>query len=405
MTLLRLTLSLLLFVCLVPTPSLARKLPGTIVHSPEVLREAQQRILERDPLAMPAYRQLIKDADKALKRSVTSVVFKPTPPPDGTRHDYWSMAPDWWPDPTKRNGLPYIRRDGDHNPEADSERFDRARLQQTADDVLTLALAWYISGNEQYAGKGAALIFSWCCDSVTRMTPHMAFARMRPGERPDEWMHSPLGVIDGRELITIVEAARILEPSHAWGKAVTFKLKKWFEDYIDWMRTSELGVRASALPDHHGTWYDAQLAVFALFTDQEDLARSIVGSVVQRRMIRQVAANGAMVLELERTRSRHYTFSNLAAYFTLAAVGDRLNIDLWHQTEGGVSLRRAFDYAAPYLAADTAWPFGEVGRYDPFRFTPLFHRAAMVYKEDRYRDFLTGLPADGLVTDRAQLFY
>ena len=28
-----------------------------------------------------------------------------------------SQAPYFWPDPTKPNGLPYIRRDGERNPE------------------------------------------------------------------------------------------------------------------------------------------------------------------------------------------------------------------------------------------------------------------------------------------------
>ena len=38
-------------------------------------------------------------------------------PPSGDIHDYLSLAPYRWPDPSKKDGLPYIGRDGRPNPE------------------------------------------------------------------------------------------------------------------------------------------------------------------------------------------------------------------------------------------------------------------------------------------------
>lgn len=400
-----LRLCIVLAILVMATPALARKLPKTIVHSPEALYEIRQRILERDPTLMLAYRQLLADADRALKTPVASVVFKPFPPPGGKQHDYWSIAPYWWPNPDSPIGLPYIRRDGERNPESLSDKFDRKRLRLMADNALTLALAWYLSGNEQYAGKGAAIVWAWCGDSVTRMSPHMEFAQTLPGKRPGSWESTPYGLIEGKELIKFVEAARILEPSHGWTRAVSNKVIKWFEDYVEWMQMSRLGRKAANQLDNHGTWYDAQLAVYSLFIGNEHLARSIISTTSTRRIIRQIERNGAMPRELERTRSRHYTFFNLAAFFTLASVGERLDMDIWNTNENGTSIRRAFDYAAPYLAPDEPWPFGDVGKYDPFVFTPLFHRAAMVYKDDRYHKFLTTLPREKVFRDRAQLLY
>ena len=50
-------------------------------------------------------------------------------PPSGDKHDYMSQAPYWWPDSSKPNGLPYIRRDGERNPElnkiSDHELMDK----------------------------------------------------------------------------------------------------------------------------------------------------------------------------------------------------------------------------------------------------------------------------------------
>jgi hypothetical protein len=39
-----------------------------------------------------------------------------------------SLAPYWWPDPKSPNGLPYIRRDGERNPEI-KQITDHAQLR------------------------------------------------------------------------------------------------------------------------------------------------------------------------------------------------------------------------------------------------------------------------------------
>lgn len=380
----------------------AGKLPDTIIYSPEVLGKTKQRVLERDRDIMPAYAKLIEQADRALKEPAETVIFKPAPPPGGDQHDYWSLSPYWWPNPDSRTGLPYVRRDGKRNPAADSDTYDRARMRRMSSEALTLALAWYLTENEEYAGKATALIWSWCCDSVTRTTPHMEFARAIPGI--SHGTHA--GIIETRDLIKVVEAAQLLEPSRSWSKVVSKKVKKWFGDYVLWLQKSPLGRQEAMAADTHGTWFDAQLAVYTLYIGKKNLARSIIGSLTPRRIAMQIEHNGAIPLELARKRSRHATFFALEAFFTLAAVGDRVGIDIWQWADPtGLSIRKAFDYAAPYLATDEPWPFGTTGNYDPFMFTPLFHRAAMVYKDARYSEFLKALPADRLKQDRAQLFY
>src|SRR5438132_4869754 len=62
--------------------------------------------------------QLIKSADLAVaNNSVYSVTLKAQLPPSGDPHDYMSLARYFWPDPSKPDGLPYIRKDGYSNPE------------------------------------------------------------------------------------------------------------------------------------------------------------------------------------------------------------------------------------------------------------------------------------------------
>ena len=59
----------------------------------------------------------MREADKAMNLTPPSVMDKNMVASSGDKHDYMSMGPYWWPDPSKPDGLPYIRKDGQRNPE------------------------------------------------------------------------------------------------------------------------------------------------------------------------------------------------------------------------------------------------------------------------------------------------
>ena len=82
-----------------------------------VLSRVKHSLDRGDTEFLPAYRQLIADVDKLLTKGPYSVMDKKQVPPSGDKHDYVSQGPYWWPDPTKADGLPYIRKDGLVNPE------------------------------------------------------------------------------------------------------------------------------------------------------------------------------------------------------------------------------------------------------------------------------------------------
>lgn len=106
-----------------------------------------------EPSYAQAYRALEKQAKYDLMMKPLSVMSKDYVPASGTKHDYVSLARYAWPDETKPNGLPYIMRDGISNPELN--KFDRNKLSIMSDAIYRLSLAYFFSGDENYAKKAA----------------------------------------------------------------------------------------------------------------------------------------------------------------------------------------------------------------------------------------------------------
>ena len=73
---------------------------------------AKQRVAEKATWVVPTYDKLIEKANAALLSHPRSVMNKPKVAASGDKHDFFSYGPYWWPDPSKPDGLPYIKRDG-----------------------------------------------------------------------------------------------------------------------------------------------------------------------------------------------------------------------------------------------------------------------------------------------------
>jgi hypothetical protein len=231
------------------------RVPKTIVARGELIADARYLIRAKNVYVLPAYQALIRSADSVMQVPPTSVMQKHNVPPSGDKHDFLSLAPYWWPDSTKTNGLPYIRRDGEINPESRIDH-DGLRFQQMEDAVEILSLAWYLSGNAKYATRAAKLLHGWFIDPATRMNPNLNFAQAVLGVSPGRG----IGIIDLRHVPALLDAVRILELSGKWGGNDASLLLKWCRDYLDWLKSSKNGKEERAAENNHGTFYDAQAA-------------------------------------------------------------------------------------------------------------------------------------------------
>ena len=349
----------------------------------------RQRIKKSDKALTPALVKLEREARKALTSGPFTVVSKEVTPPSGDKHDYMSQAPYFWPDPQKANGLPYIRRDGERNPEI--EKINNHHVKdQMEDAVETLALAYYFTGDEAYATKATQLLRVFFLEPATLMNPNLQFAQGIPGINTGRG----IGLIETRGLTRVVDAVGLLAGSKAWTNADQRGLENWFGKFLLWMLDSKNGKDESAAKNNHGTYYDVQVVSFALFVGKTDLARQILQTVGSKRIAVQIEADGRQPLELARTRGWGYSVGNLEGLMLLARLGEDVDVDLWqYKTRDGRSIRKALEFLLPYAFGEQKWPYQQLGEWPPQMLFPLIRRAAGHYKDDELQMVVRKLPA------------
>ena len=376
--------------------------PRVFAWDPQLLAEARQRASGDHADLAAAWQRLRAEAEKALTAKPASVVDKTPVPPSGDKHDYMSLAPYSWPDPARSNGLPYINRDGEVNPE--SRTFpDHGGLSRTCSLTETLALAYYFTGNEAFAEKAGALVQTWFLEPATRMNPNLNFAQAVRGRSEGRGT----GIIDSVALIHLVDALGLLAGSRAWTPERQHGMEAWFRAYTDWLLTSKNGRDEAKAANNHGSWYLAQTAAYALFAGDLATARRQV-EAGKARIAAQVEPDGRQPLELKRTKSYSYTLYNLNALFTLAELGRRVDVDLLHyRTADGRSLRAALDYAAAYFPDPKGWPNQQIEpvRSPDLGLASLLRQAALSFPEAQYETRLAQAKASDLASARFQLLW
>jgi hypothetical protein len=334
-----------------------------------------------EPQFRGALAELEGAAGRALAAAPPSVMDKDATPPSGDQHDYMSQAPYWWPDPSEPDGLPYVERDGERNPEI--ERItDRENLERLARAVSSLGLAYYLTGREEYARQASRLVRTWFLDAATRMNPHLEFAQGIPGITEGR----SAGIIESRFLPAIVDGVMLLDGSPSWTAPEDAAFKGWMRSYLEWLLTSEKGRAQANRGNNQETWYRLQVVALALYTGETDAARATILDA-RAGIGGQFERDGRQPRELARTRAWDYSVFNLDAYLQLARLGERLDVDLWNYTsETGRSLRQGVEYLVPFATGEEPFPYEQITELDPSELHPVLRRAASGWNEPGYRE-------------------
>ena len=290
--------------------------------------------------------QAIEDAREALETEPHSVIEKKQIPPSGDKHDWYTQAGYWWQDPANPNG-PYIRHDGVRNPEKD-DFTDESNFNHTVRAAETLALAYYLTGNEPYAAHAARLLRTWFLAPATAMNPNLNYAQFVPNKNNGR----PAGIVSARQMPEAIDAVGLLAGSTNWSTADDDGMKRWFTRYYTWLTQSEAGKVQAGRPNNHGSWCRAQVAIIALFLGKTEDARKTLIYVRDIRIPEQIDAEGLQKYEMARTKSFSYSALNLRTLTTLATVAQPLGIDLYQPAKHGApGILTAVDALLPYDAS------------------------------------------------------
>ena len=381
----RIILCILFFQAFFSTPVMTQTKPFLVDYS--ILKSNISKIKNGNFELTEALSLLTSSADQALSNGPYSVTFKNKVPPSGDKRDFMSVGPYWWPDPAKPDGLPYIRRDGDVNPER-FEINDAEYFKSLCNDIRILTLAYFYTDNRKYADKAIELLRIWFVDEQTKMNPNLNYGQAIPGITEGRG----IGLIDTRGIADLIDGIQILKIKNRLKKDFQNTLYSWFEDYYKWLTTSPLGLDEADEHNNHGTYYDVQAVSLALFAGQKERAVKMLEEQTKGRIESQLKDDGSQPHELARTLSWGYSQMNLQGFFELARLAENVNMDLWNYVSpSGKSIKKAYLWMLPYAEGKT-WESKQIKPMDISGFVTLSGIAVGKYPDIDVSVFLEKYP-------------
>jgi alginate lyase len=268
----------------------------------------------------------------------------------GGKHDYFSEADYWWPDPKDPNG-PYVQRDGMSNPE--NFTGHRHALIRLGVHVPALTAAWVLVRNRQYSDVAVEHLRAWFLNPATLMNPNLQYAQAIHGRT----IGRGTGIIDTIHLVEVVRAISFLAESKSFSSADYEGLKKWFTQYLDWLTASKNGQDERDAKNNHGTWWVTQVAEFARFTGNEAMLNYCRERFKTVFVPNQIAADGSFPEELRRTKPYNYTLFNMTGLATICQTLSNAQDNLFtFALPDGRGLRKAMAFVFPYIQNKASWP-------------------------------------------------
>ena len=299
------------------------------VEHDRVLKLANQ-YLEDQPVTITAY---------SAKRSA------------GGLHDYYSEGDYWWPDSTKPDGLPYIRRDGMTNPDIFVKH--RKVMRRFSIEVGALVSAYLLTGDQKYADAAIRHLRAWFITDSTRMNPNLNYAQAIPGRTKGRGV----GIIDTIHLVEVARAIALLDNAGLFTAGQSSSLHAWFADYNRWLLNSPNGIDERDRENNHGTWWTVQVAEFARLNNDESTMEFCRNRYKTVLLPNQVAPDGKFPLELARTKPYNYSLFNLDGLAMVCQILSTSSDNLWeYSTRDGRSMKKSMEYMYPFIADKSQWP-------------------------------------------------
>lgn len=293
--------------------------------------------------------ETLQRADAALESVPVTVTATRAERSAGGMHDFYSEGDYWWANPQDPNG-PFIRRDGETNPDNfTAHRHAMIRFSQLVGDLTS---AWVLTDDKKYTDAAMRHIRAWFVDQETMMNPNLLYAQAIKGIATGRG----IGIIDTIHLIEVVQSLRLMEARGIIEEKELKTIRLWFSDYLTWMSTHRYGINEMEARNNHGTCWAMQAAAFALFTQNEEMIRFCRERYRTILLPNQMATDGSFPLELERTKPYGYSLFNLDAMSTLCHLLTTPEENLWdYTTADGRNIEKGIAWLFPFVKDKGSW--------------------------------------------------
>jgi hypothetical protein len=293
--------------------------------------------------------QILAEARWALSQDPVTVTAAASPRSAGGRHDFFSEADYFWPDPKNPAG-PYISKDGLTNPDNFVEH--RKAMIRFSKIIGALASAYKLTGDDKYVRHALVHLKAWFIDAATFMNPDLSYAQAVKGL----FIGRNYGIIDTIHLMEVAQGVIVMENATVFDKETLAGIKKWFAQYNHWLNTSKNGLDEKHVKNNHSTCWAMQVAVFAKLCNDEVLMDSCRQMYKTVLLPNQMGMDGSFPLEMARTKPYGYAIFNLDAMTTLCQILSTAKDNLWHfSLADGRSIQKGITYLYPYVADKNKW--------------------------------------------------
>ncbi len=334
--------------------------------------------------------RVLKDAKQYLEEQPITVTASSSPRSAGGKHDYFSQADYWWPDPKNPKG-PYIQRDGQSNP----DNFDdhRKAMRRLSVQVPALTAAWVITKERRFADHAVKHLRAWFVDKETHMNPSLLYSQAIIGKETGR----SIGVIDTLHLVEVARAAGVLEDTGALAGPDRDGVRKWFRDYLTWMTTHAYGTKERDAENNHGTCWVMQAAEFARYVGDEKITKDCRERYKKTLLPNQMAPDGSFPRELRRTKPYGYSLFNLDVMTYVVQILSVPEDNLWaFELPDGRSIKKGMEFLYPFILDKGKWPHKpDVMYWDewPIRHASLLF-AGLALEKPEYVALWKKLPAE-----------
>jgi len=374
---------------------------ATLLLTPRLLL-SQAKPTSHPDVATIDHDRILQAATHYLTQSPTPLTTLPCPRSPGTPHDFYSEAEDYWPDLSSPTG-PFILRSGSSNPDAFVAHRDA--LLNFSICVPALTAAFVLTNESRYAQQAITHLRAWFLDSATRMTPSLQYGQtIRPAKTG-----RPEGIVEAVHLAEVVQCIPFLTNSEAFAEQDRSALKKWLDEYFDWLNSSRLAGLARDNKSHHGTSWLLQAASIAHLNEvTDDAPLTTLRHQYKSSTIRaQIVADGTFPHELTTPNPYRNTLFNLDMLAAVCVLLSTRFESVWdYELQDGPGMRTVIARLFPYILDRGAWPY----RADATHFNDLPIRppsllfAARAYNRPEYAELWKTLKPDPPVPELQRTF-